>query len=61
MTDYKPLNEYLPLKQGLRLRVLVPERTFGFRLNEYLPLKQGLRLNLVKVNVLPKSSMSIFH
>ena len=30
-------------------------------LNEYLPLKQGLRLNLVKVNVLPKSSMSIFH
>ena len=35
------LNEYLPLKQGLRLS---NEESWGtLRLNEYLPLKQGLR------------------
>ena len=36
------LNEYLPLKQGLRRRVPFIHVLF-FRLNEYLPLKQGLR------------------
>ena len=37
-----PLNEYLPLKQGLRL-YKISVHSHG-RLNEYLPLKQGLRL-----------------
>ena len=37
------LNEYLPLKQGLRLRHRY-SYVRCFRLNEYLPLKQGLRL-----------------
>ena len=36
------LNEYLPLKQGLRLHVTL-SFALWFVLNEYLPLKQGLR------------------
>ena len=37
----KGLNEYLPLKQGLRPQVQTCHN-LNF-LNEYLPLKQGLR------------------
>ncbi|EGC19842.1 hypothetical protein HMPREF9141_1716 [Prevotella multiformis DSM 16608] len=37
-----PLNEYLPLKQGLRHHAHKRLGFFGL-LNEYLPLKQGLR------------------
>ena len=36
------LNEYLPLKQGLRLLIIT--KLSNNTLNEYLPLKQGLRL-----------------
>ena len=42
MFEYVMLNEYLPLKQGLRLWYLHGGDT-GQSLNEYLPLKQGLR------------------
>ena len=38
----KTLNEYLPLKQGLRLRKF-SLKSYLRSLNEYLPLKQGLR------------------
>ena len=40
------LNEYLPLKQGLRRIRNSAERNAKW-LNEYLPLKQGLRLHHV--------------
>ena len=36
------LNEYLPLKQGLRPLILSVSKMDEL-LNEYLPLKQGLR------------------
>ena len=36
------LNEYLPLKQGLRL-IIARASLKRPDLNEYLPLKQGLR------------------
>ncbi|EGC19843.1 hypothetical protein HMPREF9141_1717 [Prevotella multiformis DSM 16608] len=36
------LNEYLPLKQGLRL-LYISIKLGELNLNEYLPLKQGLR------------------
>ena len=55
------LNEYLPLKQGLRLKpaiVLIPAAII---LNEYLPLKQGLRLIELKKVLAKDVSMSIFH
>ena len=57
---YRGLNEYLPLKQGLRLPVV------GFIhlscLNEYLPLKQGLRLfKSASIRFISSTSMSIFH
>ena len=55
------LNEYLPLKQGLRQRN-TRRRRVSPPLNEYLPLKQGLRLALKRVRLFQKAdSMSIFH
>ena len=42
------LNEYLPLKQGLRLS-FAPISVISIILNEYLPLKQGLRPSLPNV------------
>ncbi|EGC86269.1 hypothetical protein HMPREF9303_1355 [Prevotella denticola CRIS 18C-A] len=42
---WKALNEYLPLKQGLRL-ISKKQKNQKNILNEYLPLKQGLRLSL---------------
>ena len=36
-----PLNEYLPLQQGLRQTTFKIENEL--KLNEYLPLQQGLR------------------
>ena len=44
ISTFSALNEYLPLKQGLRL-FLQPLLTIRLALNEYLPLKQGLRLH----------------
>ena len=38
------LNEYLPLKQGLRHFFMNLALHHFLALNEYLPLKQGLRL-----------------
>ena len=41
---FRCLNEYLPLKQGLRPdSVVCVEHLIEVQLNEYLPLKQGLR------------------
>ena len=54
------LNEYLPLKQGLRPAAESSSRTVR-TLNEYLPLKQGLRLTTASANTLHNASMSIFH
>ena len=54
------LNEYLPLKQGLRPAAESSSRTVR-TLNEYLPLKQGLRLNDDEKNSFQLVSMSIFH
>ena len=41
------LNEYLPLKQGLRLHSVKDHLQMQNQLNEYLPLKQGLRHSVV--------------
>ena len=55
------LNEYIPLKQGLRPSRDALRMSSAY-LNEYIPLKQGLRR--LSVAILDKSyepSMSIFH
>ena len=55
------LNEYLPLKQGLRLFTNLALHHFLAH-NEYLPLKQGLRhLTTLKKTKNKTTSMSIFH
>ena len=56
----RQLNEYLPLKQGLRLASL-HNRSGLSSLNEYLPLKQGLRRLLNFLGRFISNSMSIFH
>ena len=56
------LNEYLPLKQGLRLPPTPIFQQTTNPLNEYLPLKQGLRhLTTLKKTKNKTTSMSIFH
>ena len=49
------LNEYLPLKQGLRLSLNTATRPSGSMLNEYLPLKQGLRQFYALIRVVRNS------
>ena len=42
-TIVKQLREYLPLKQGLRLYILVLRLVSNSHVRDHLPLKQGLR------------------
>ena len=59
--DFRSLNEYLPLKQGLRHTNPYFLKN-DFILNEYLPLKQGLRPVGSKHTAKVRNfSMSIFH